>query len=124
MAAPNIVGVTTIVGFTTAINLTSANPTVLVSNAAGSGAVLKINNLTLSNITNSTVGYATVRTHTEAAGLGVSFSLSSNIGIATGTSLVLMDKASSIYVEEGRSITVQVNPINTIHATCSYERIQ
>jgi len=124
MAAPNIVGVTTIVGFTTAINLDTAAPTVLVSNAAGSGAVLKINNLTLSNITNSTVGYATVRTHTAAAGLGVSFSLSSNIGIATGTSLVLMDKASSIYVEEGRSITVQVNPINTIHATCSFERIQ
>ena len=124
MAAPNIVGVTTIVGFTTAINLTTALPTVLVSNAAGSGAVLKINNITLSNVTNSTVGYATVRTHTEAAGLGVSFSLSSNIGIATGTSLVLMDKESSIYVEEGRSITVQVNPINTIHASCSYERIQ
>ena len=124
MAAPNIVGVTTIVGFTTAITLNTADPTVLVSNAAGSGAVLKINNLTLSNVTNSTVGYATVRTHTAAAGLGVSFSLSSNIGIATGTSLVLMDKASSIYVEEGRSITVQVNPINTIHATCSYERIQ
>ena len=81
-------------------------------------------NQAISNVTNSTVGYATVRTHTAAAGLGVSFSLSSNIGIATGTSLVLMDKASSIYVEEGRSITVQVNPINTIHATCSYERIQ
>jgi hypothetical protein len=45
MAAPNIVNVTTITGKANVVSLTDTNATAVVSNAASSGKVFKINSL-------------------------------------------------------------------------------
>ena len=49
MAAPNIVGVSTVVGVTTFLSLADTNATVLLSNASSSGKVLKVNSIIVAN---------------------------------------------------------------------------
>ena len=53
MAAPNIVSLTTITGKTAVANVTTVSANV-ITNAAASGSVLKINNIVLSNYTSAT----------------------------------------------------------------------
>ena len=49
MAAPNIVNVATITGSSAYQSLTNTNDNSLISNAASSGKVLKVNNIFVSN---------------------------------------------------------------------------
>ena len=49
MAAPNIVAVATITGKTTYTSLTTTSVTSVLSNAASSGKVLKVNNVIVAN---------------------------------------------------------------------------
>ena len=65
MAAPNIVSLTTITGKTAVANVTTVSANV-ITNAAASGSVLKINNIVLSNYTSAT---ATGNVKTKVAGL-------------------------------------------------------
>ena len=71
MAAPNIVNVATITGITTfkaGINTEAAGVSVIVTNPASSGKVLKINSLVASGIGATTD--VTVKLHNVAAGAG------------------------------------------------------
>lgn len=130
MAAPNIVGVATITGVTTTFSHNTNNPTTIVSNSAGSNRVIKINNITLANVSGTTVGLVTVKHHQNsgtfglAPGAGTSISIINQVGIATGTSLVAVDRASSFYLQEQECISVQSNLANIIESTVSYEIIQ
>ena len=121
MAAPNIVGVTTILGITTASQLTTS-PVSILSNAASSGKVFKINTIVAANETASTAT-VTVRYNDNAAGAGTTFALANGIDVGTKTSLVILDKASSIYLEENRSITALSGTSSAINLIISYESI-
>ena len=123
MAAPNIVGVTTIVGITTFLSLTSTNPTLLLSNAASSNKVLKINTILVANVDGTSSADITVKLHNAAAGAGTSFALASTVAVTADSSLVALDKASSIYLEENRSITVTASAASDLDVVCSYEEI-
>ena len=122
MAAPNIVGVTSIVGVSTFLSIANTSANTLVSNPANSDYVYKINSIIIANDSGGTAK-VTVKIHNEAAGAGTSFSLANNVGITSETTLVIMDKASSIYLEENKSITVQANLANYVDVICSYETI-
>ena len=124
MAAPNIVNVTTITGVTTfksGIGTAGAITTV-VSNAASSGKVLKINSLMASGI-GATTG-VTVKLSNNAAGTGSSVSIGMTLSVPTFSTLAVISKDNSVYVEEDRSIIVfaQSNA-GTIDVVCSYEEI-
>lgn len=121
MAAPNIVGVTTILGITTASQLTTS-PVSILSNAASSGKVFKINTILASNETAATAS-VTVRYNDNAAGAGTTFALANGIDISAKSSLVVLDKASSIYLEENRSITALSGTASAIDLIISYESI-
>jgi hypothetical protein len=121
MAAPNIVGVTTILGITTASQLTTS-PVSILSNAASSGKVFKINTILAANETASTAS-VTVRYNDNAAGAGTTFALANGIDITSKSSLVVLDKASSIYLEENRSITALSGTASAIGLIISYESI-
>ena len=130
MAAPNIVGVTTITGITTAAAIDSVHAKVILSNAASSSKVLKVNTILLTNMQGSTVGLATVKYHLAAGtagaapGAGTSISLVNQLGISTGTAIVPMDKASTIYLEENRSLSYQCNVADVLDILVSYDEIQ
>jgi len=121
MAAPNIVGVTTILGVTTSAQL-STSPVTIVSNPANSGKVYKINTIIAANETAATAT-VTVRYNDNAAGAGTTVTLANGIDIATKSTLVVLDKASSIYLEENRSITALSGTASAIDLVVSYEDI-
>lgn len=122
MAAPNIVGVTTIVGLTTGVNVTTT-PTVFLTNSSDSGQVLKVNSIIVSNVDGTNAANVFVKLHQQAAGAGTSFSLAHEISVAADSTLVLMDKASSIYLEENKSLVSYASANSDLDIVCSFERI-
>ena len=130
MAAPNIVNVATITGVTTfhagisTIGGGGNGITTVVSNAAASGKVLKINSLTAAAIgstTGVTLNYYNNATHTSA---GSTVSLGTTISVPTFSTLVIISKDNSVYLEENTclGILAQSNA-GTVDVDCSYEEI-
>lgn len=123
MAAPNIVGVTTIIGITTFVALTSTNATVIVSNPASSNKVFKINSIIVANVDGTNTANITLKIHDRAAGAGTGISLANTIDVVADSTLVVLDKASSIYLEEDKSIVATASAANDLDVVCSYESI-
>lgn len=123
MAAPNIVNVSTITGITTALSLTTTSATTIVSNAASSNKVFKINTVTAANIDGTALGDVTVKYHTAAAGAGTSIAITSTVGIPADSTLIVIGKDNPIYLEENRSLTATSGNANRVAIVCSYEEI-
>ena len=123
MAAPNIVSVATIVGYTTYVSLGDTNATTLISNAAGSNYVYKINSIIVANDDGSGTADITVAYHSQAGGSGTGYKLAHTIAVAADSTLVVIDKATSIYLEEDRSIVVTASSGGDLDVICSYETI-
>ena len=125
MAAPNIVDVATITGITTwkaGINTETSGVSVIVTNAASSGKVLKVNSLVASGI-GETTG-VTTKIFNKAAGVGNSVSLGSTMAVPTYSSLAVISKDMSIYLQEDQSIGVfKQASLGVIDVVCSYEDI-
>ena len=121
MTAPNIVNVANITGVSTFIGITTTTPVVLISNAASSNQVYKINTLLAAGIGATTA--ITVKIHSAAAGAGTSVSIASSITIPQASSLAIIGKDTPLYLEENRSITVTAAAINSIDVVASYETI-
>ena len=130
MAAPNIVNVSTITGITTfRVGIStvgaSAGITTIVTNAASSNKVLKINSLVATAIGDTTG--VTVQlfdgaaAHTAAAH---TVSIATTMTVPLYSSLAVIDKTNSIYLQEGHQIgcTAQSNA-GSIDIVCSYEDI-
>ena len=123
MAAPNIVNVSTITGKSATIALSTTSQTTLVSNAASSGKVFKINMIQVANVDGSNAADVTVDMHSAAAGGGTAYSLVSTVSVPADASLVALDKGTSVYLEEDRSITATAGTANDLEVIVSYEEI-
>jgi hypothetical protein len=123
MAAPNIVNVATITAKTDVLALSSTSATTLVSNAAASGKVFKINMIQVANVDGSVACDVTVDLHTAASGGGTAYSLVSTVSVPADASLVVLDKSTALYLEEDRSITVTAGTANDLEVIVSYEEI-
>jgi hypothetical protein len=123
MAAPNIVNVSTIIGKTAKIALSSTSQTTLVSNAASSGKVFKVNMIQVANVDGSDAAAITVDVHSGASGGGTAYSLVSTISVPADASLVALEKGTSLYLEENTSITATAGTANDLEVLLSYEEI-
>lgn len=123
MANPNIVNVTDIRGENIFVNLTTANATQIVSNAASSNKIYKINSLVISNKNTSITYNVTVRTYSAASLGGTAFSFITALNIPPKTSVIVIDKSNSIYLKENQSLGVQASHANQFEVTCSWEEI-
>ena len=123
MAAPNIVDVSTIIGKSATIALSSTSQTTLVSNAASSGKVFKINMIQVANVDGANSCDVTVDVHSAASGGGTAYSLVSTISVPADASLVAVDKGTALYLEEDRSITATAGTANDLEVIVSYEEI-
>jgi thymidine phosphorylase len=123
MAAPNIVNVSTITGKSVSIALSTTSATTLVSNAASSGKVFKINMIQVANVDGTNACDVTVDVHSAASGGGTAYSLVSTLSVPADASLVVLDKNTSIYLEEDRSITATAGTANDLEVILSYEEI-
>ena len=132
MAAPNIVNVTTITGVTTfhaGIAATtggrgSLGITTVVSNAASSGKVLKINSLVASGIgatTGVTLQYFNNINHVSASS---TVSIGMTLSVPTFSTLAIITKDNSVYLEENTALGIFAQPnTGTIDVVCSFEEI-
>ena len=123
MTAPNIVNVSTITGKTDQVALSSTSATTLLSNAASSGKVVKVNTIIVANVDGTNACDVTVDLHSAAAGGGTAFSIVSTASVPADASLVALDKSTAIYLEEDMSITVTAGTANDLEVLVSYEEI-
>ena len=123
MANPNIVSVTSILGNTTFITSADTAANVLLSNAASSGDVLKINQIVAANVDGTTAVDCTVTINSAAAGGGTAYPIVSTVSVPADASLVVVDKTTAIYLMEDQSIVVTSGSANDLAFTISYEAI-
>lgn len=123
MVTPNIVGVTTITGITTCIALPSTSPTLLVTNPNNSQYNYKINSIIVANVNGSATANITASVTDSQNGAGTARRLAFAIDVAPKSTLIILDKASSIYLPENASIIVTASAGNFLEVTCSYEAI-
>lgn len=123
MANPNISAATSILGKTEVIYPGTTFETELLSNAASSGKVLKINYLLATNQDTSSHTYS-VFFHSEAALGGSSYSIVEDAivsGSRSSNTITLW--SPEIYLTEDSSIGVTVSSGNTIAFIVSYEEV-
>ena len=123
MAAPNIVNVTTITGKSNVVSLTTTSATAVVSNAASSGKVFKINSLVVSNVDGTNAADITVSYYSEDDIGGTATEIVSTISVPADATLVVIDKNTSIYLEEDRSIGATAGTASDLKVLVSYEEI-
>jgi hypothetical protein len=123
MANPNIVDVTDIRGKTAVVDLTTTNATLVVENVASSGKVFKINSLIVSNVDGSNAADITVSLYSEDNIGGTATQIVSTVTVPADASLVVIDKSTSIYLEEDRSIGATASVANDLKVVCSFEEI-
>jgi len=123
MANPNIVNVTSILGTTTYLTPANTTANTLLSNAASSGLVFKINQIVCANVNGSSAVNATVAINNLAAGAGTNFPVISTISVPASASVIAVDKTTAIYLMENTSIVVTSGTSSGITYTISYESI-
>ena len=123
MTAPNIVNVATITGKSATVALSTTSQTTLVSNAASSNKVFKINMIQVANVDGTNAADITVDVHSAASGGGTAYSLVATVSVPADASLVVVDKNTAIYLEEDKSITATAGAANDLEVIVSYEEI-
>ena len=123
MANPNIVAVTSILGNTTFLTPSDTSANTLLSNAASSGNVLKINQIVAANVNGSSAVDTTVTINSAAAGGGTAYPIVSTVSVPADASIIVTDKTTAIYLMEDQSIVVTSGTSSGISYTISYEAI-
>lgn len=116
MAAPNIVGVTTITG-KTAVQAVTTAATDIVTNSAASGKVFKINALYVSNVDGANTANITVDLYRSSTAYRIAYT----IDVPGDAALDIITKP--IYLEEGDSLRLTASANSDLEAVCSYEEI-
>lgn len=123
MANPNIVNVTTIYGNTSTTSLSTTNATSIVSNAAASGKVYKINSIVVANIDGTNAADITINLYSAAALGGTATAIASTISVPADATLIVTDKTTSFYLLEDKSIGATAGSAGDLVVTCSWEEI-
>lgn len=130
MAAPNIVNVSAIYGKTTYYTPSGTTAVVLLTNASGSGKVLKINQIVAANVNGSSAVDTTVSIYTNggvaqgsAPSGGTAYPVVSTVSVPADASLIVTDKTTAIYLEEDKCISVTSGTASGITYSVSYEEI-
>jgi len=118
MANPNLVNVTSIYGNSICGALTTTVTTDLLTCA--SNKLIKINNIIVANIHGSSAADVTMGI-IKSGGSVVKFA--STISVPADATLVLIDKNSSIYLEEGDILEGGASANGDLTYTISYEEL-
>lgn len=116
MAAPNIVSVATLTA-KTAVQAVGTSATAIVSNAASSGKVMKINALYVSNVD----GTDNAEINVDLYRSSTAYHIAKTVVVPADATLDVISKA--IYLEEGDSLRLTANAASDLEAVCSYEEL-
>lgn len=122
MANPNIVNVTTILGAVAYLAPANTTANSLVSNAASSGTIIKIDSLTASNVTGS-AALVTVSINSAAAGGGTPYRIAYQISVPANSTLQVIDKNNFVYLTENTSLVVTSGTSSALEYVATYETI-
>jgi hypothetical protein len=123
MANPNIVNVAAIYGNSSQTSLSTTSATSLVSNAASSGKVFKINSIVVANVDGTNAADITINIYSAAALGGTAFAIASTISVPADATLIVTDKTTSFYLLENQSIGAIASAANDLVVTASWEEI-
>ena len=123
MAAPNLLSPTTINGKTVTVDLSSTSATSILSNAASSGKVLKVNSLYVANVDGTSNAEITINYYSAASLGGTATQIVSTVAVPADATLVVIDKDAYIYLEEDRSLGATAGTSSDLKVVCSYEEI-
>lgn len=117
MAAPNLLGSTSVTGKTALSALTTVTANVL-TNSSGSSTVDKLNTILLSNYSNAAVT-ANVMINRSAT----TYYVAGVISIPANSTLSLIGKDTSLYLEEGDVLQANVSANTSVSMSTGYELI-
>ena len=120
MAAPNIRNPSSIIGITTGTTLSTTNLTTVLTNAASSGKVFKINSIFASNIDGANTSSISIALNYNG---GADIYLAYTIDVPADPTQVISTKETYFYLQENCSIKAQASAANDISVTTSYEEI-
>ena len=130
MANPNLFAASNAYGTTTYLTPSGTTAVVLLPNTASSGKVFKINQIVAANVNGSSAVNATVSVYTNGAqaqgsapSSGTAYPVASTVSVPANASLIVVDKTTPIYLQEGTSITVTSGTASGITYSISYEDI-
>ena len=123
MAAPNLVNVATIIAKSAVVDLTTTNATLVVENPAASNKVFKINSLVVANVHGTNAADITISYYSEENIGGTATQIVSTVSVPADASLVVIDKNTSIYLEEDRSIGATAGSASDLKVIVSYEEL-
>jgi hypothetical protein len=116
MSAPNVLNVNATY-LKTGVQLVGTSPTAIITNASGSGKVLKVNALLAGNIDVTTAYDLTIDLFRSS----VAYRFIPTISIPAKATLDVLGK--SIYLEEGDSLRLTASAASKIEVVASYEDI-
>jgi hypothetical protein len=120
MAAPNLANVGTITAKSLQAALTTTLTTEILLNSAASGKVFKVESIIVANIDGSNSADASVFI-TKSGGSPIA--VASTIAVPADSTLVVVDKNSAIYLEEGDNIEAGASADNDLVITINYEEL-
>jgi hypothetical protein len=123
MAAPNIINVQSITGTTTVASIASTANTSVISNAASSNQVWKINSIIVANTNGTNACNFSLFYNSAAGGGGTNTAIASTVSIPANASLIALDRSTQLYLPENASLTVTAGTANSLTVTISYEII-
>lgn len=123
MANPNIVNIAAMYGENATVALSSTSATSIVSNAASSGKVYKINSIIVANVDGTSAADITINVYSAAALGGTAYPIASTISVPADASLIVVDKTTAIYLKENQSIGAIAGAANDLVVIASWEEI-
>ena len=116
MTAPNVVNTATITG-KTAVQVVGTSATAIITNAAASGKVLKVNTLMVGNTDTASACDLTVDLFRSS----VAYRFGPTISVPAKSTLDVINK--TIYLEEGDTLRLTASAATKLEAVASYEDI-
>ena len=116
MAAPNVVNVTSITAKTD-VQAVGTSATAITTNAASSGKVYKINSILVANVDGTNAADITVDLYRNST----AYHLASTINVPADSTVVVLSKDTSIYLEEGDALRCTASAASDLEAIVSYE---
>ena len=124
MAAPNILSATSIYGKMTGVELNTTTTTGILTCA--SNKVLKVNSIICANVDGSASANVTINffdTDSDGSGTDRTNPIASTVDVPADSTLIVSDKNSSFYLEEGDKITGGASANADIQCVICYDEL-
>lgn len=109
--------------YTVSVALSSTSATSLLSNAAGSGRVLKVLSVVAANVDGTAAADITVSRYSAAALGGTAFPVASTISVPADASLIVSDATTPLVLAANTSLGATAGTANALVMTVTYQEL-